>query len=234
MLYIVGNKLKDIPTEKSPYDKGSEGKVYKKGKYIYKIYYTDMLEENFGKKEYYHKYLLSIPTKQIILPDQAIHNLKGEYEGYRTIYVPGNKKDKTGITKLESKKFIKNLQILEEDFELLSRNFILVSDISPINYIFNKKDGIMNIIDPGRYSNHTLDNENDYLKENNQQLNDIIEQLLYLDFIKFKPVKGKQHQKQLKEIIKGKRTEKNCKYSEFFEENLKDFETVEEYVKSLR
>ena len=44
----------------------------------YKIYYPRMLDESYGNKENFHKFLLTIPTKQIILPKQLIYTEKGE------------------------------------------------------------------------------------------------------------------------------------------------------------
>ena len=232
MEYYMNGKIINLPTEEEPFGIGSEGKVYKKGKYAYKIYYPEMLNENHGNKEFFHNYLLTIPTKQIILPDQKIYTLDGEYIGYRTILIPGNKRKKTGITKLPIKTFIKNLEILEEDFDTLSHHYVLAADVSPVNYIFNKNKSEMTIIDPGRYRHHCLTDS--YKKLNDLQLESLIELLLYMDSIEYKTLNSKKKLIELRHFLKEEKRKKNCKYSEFFKEKEEQYETAEEYMKSLK
>ena len=122
---------------------------------------------------------LSPYNNDIILPDALIWDLECKYLGYKTKLVKGKQKDKTGITKIPSEQFIKNLQILENDKEL-------------------------------------------------------IEILLYLDFIKFKPVGPKRKELSLKQYLKEQLRDSNLKYSEFFENVLQKHDDVESYAKSLR
>ena len=233
MIYLIDGKKENIPVEEKPFGQGSEGKIYKKGKYTYKIYFKNMLNEGHGQKENFHKYLLTIPTKQIILPDKMIYSEDGAYQGYRTPLIPGSKRKKTGITLFDSKILIKNLQTLEKDFQTLSSNFVLVSDITPINYILNKKNNTMNIIDPGKYRHHCLDHSNTYISQNDSQLENLIELLLYLDFIEYKPINSKRKIQELKEYLKAIKRKEGGRYSEFFEEKLQNFENINEYAKSL-
>lgn len=234
MIYLKNDKEINISEEEKPYGEGSEGKIYKKGNYIYKIYFPNMLNESHGNKEKFHQYLIRIPTKQVILPDEMLYSKEGIYQGYRTPFIPGAKRKKTGITQLDSKTFIKNLQILEQDFNILSNNYILVADISPINYIFNAKNSTMNIIDPGRYRHHCLKDLQAYHRQNNEQLNKLIELLLYLDFIEYKPLKSKKEIQKLKLYLEHLKKKESCCYSELFTKRLKNFENVDEYVKSLK
>lgn len=231
--YINGQKIK-IDTSKKEFDKGSEGKIYKIDNTLYKIYYPEQLNEGYGEKEKFHSYLQTIATKQIILPQDLIFQEDGKYVGYTTPFIPHDKKNKTGITKLDSKSFIKNLKILEEDTDILSNNYILQADVSPINYIFSKDSGIMNIIDPGRYRNHTKEFKYIYHLQNNIQLKKLIELLLLLDFYEFKPIGSKRKSQLLKEkIMADFNLSKEDRMSDFFEKELKSHETVESYVKSL-
>ena len=232
MVYIIDGKEIDISTDK-PYGKGSEGLVYKKGNYAYKIYYKEMLNESGCNKENNHKYLLSIPTKQVILPDKAIFSTTGEYVGYRAPLITGAKRKHFGITKLPKEQLIKNLQILEDDFKLLSDNYVVAADVTPINYICTGDTKTMNIIDPGRYRHHCLPDKDSYKKQNNKQLESLIELLLYLDFQEYKPINTKRKIQELKELIKSLKKEKNYSYREFFE-SITNHETIDEYAKSLK
>ena len=89
----------------------------------------------------------------------------------------------------------------------------------------------MYVIDPGRYKSHYMLNKEICQKQNTEQLRSLIEWLLYLDFIEYKPVKTKRKASMLREKIKEKA--KNIPYSEFFMEELKEFENVHQYAKSL-
>ena len=117
---IVNQKKINIPIDKKPFGEGSEGKVYKINEEIYKIYHQGALNEGYGNKQNFHSYLIGIDTKQIILPDALIWDLESKYLGYKTKLVKGKQKDKTGIIKIPSEQFIKNLQILENDIKVLS------------------------------------------------------------------------------------------------------------------
>ncbi len=232
MVYLIDGKKIDIPTEK-PYGQGSEGLVFKKGDFAYKIYHQEMLNENYGNKENFHKYLLNIPTKQVILPDKAIFSTTGEYVGYRAPLITGAKRKHFGITKLPKEELIKNLQILEDDFSLLSENYVLAADVSPVNYIYTNDTKTMNIIDPGRYRHHCLEDKDSYARQNNKQLDKLIELLLYLDFLEYKPISTKRKIQELKELIKRLKNEKNYSYRELFE-SITDYETIDDYAKSLK
>lgn len=234
MIYIVNNKEIDIPTLKKPFGKGSEGEVYKIGDTLYKIYYPSALYESYGNKEFHHKYLMPIETKQIILPRDPIYTQDRDYVGYTTPLIPGNQKKKTGISQMPSADFIKNLQILENDFDILSQNYVLAADVSTINYIFNSENNTMNIIDPGRYRHHTLERKESYQTQNNAQLKKLILLLLYRDFIEYKTVGNERKSQNLKDLINKKLGLSNQRLSSFFEDELKSFKTVDEYAKSLK
>ncbi len=234
MIYYVGEEEKNIPVEKEPYSKGSEGKIYKCGKEVYKIYYENALNEGYGNKENSHQYLLTVPTKQIILPEKLIYTTDRKYKGYSCRLIPGAKRKQTGITQLPSILFIKNLKILETDFDVLSEHYVLAQDVTPVNYILNRVTNEMTIIDPGRYKHHCLSTPDSYRSLNNNQLDSLITLLLYLDFIEYKPMNTKRKIQVLRDYIEKLKRKEDCRYSEFFEEQLKDFETVHEYAKSLK
>lgn len=231
MEYKISENIVTIPTEKKPYNKGSEGKVYKIDNEIYKIYYNNMINEGYGSKEKHHIRLLNIPTKQIILPTDVIYTVTDTYAGYKTKFIDGNQKQKTGITQMPSKKFIRNLQVLERDFNLLTENYILAADVSPVNYIYDEKNQTMNVIDPGRYKSNWFNLKSSCQKQNDIQLKYLINLLLYLDFIEYKPVGTKRKAALLRDRIKTQ--VKDVSYSEFFSKELENFETIHQYAKSL-
>lgn len=231
MEYKINGEIINIPTEEKSYGHGSEGNVYKIGNEIYKIYYPNMINEGYGNKGNFHNRLLYIPTKQIVLPNAIIEDLENNYVGYKTIFINGNTKNKTGITKMPSKKFIKNLHILEQDFSLLTKNYILAADVSPINYIYDQSQIKMYAIDPGRYRSHPSNSQISCEIQNTAQLNNWIETLLEIDFITYKPVNSKRKAQQLKRKIKE--LHKSEPYSNFFERELRNYEYVHDYAKSL-
>ena len=54
MKYYINGENININTSK-PFNKGSEGQVYKIDDQIYKIYYKNALNEGFGNKLFYHQ-----------------------------------------------------------------------------------------------------------------------------------------------------------------------------------
>ena len=146
---------------------------------------------------------------------------------------------KQGISKIDSASFIRNLEILENDMHILANNYTLVADITPINYIFDKINKKMQIIDPGRYkvfqnNDDIFDSEvlkNYYNKKNQKQLEELITILLYNDFIYFKPFKSKTSCQKLRNYLKNDKD--TLSYGEYFKEVLKEKENLDQYVKSL-
>ena len=144
MKVIVDGKEEKIRLD-NKIGEGTEGKVYFFNNITYKIYYPGALQDGFGLKEKHHAYLLDISTRQIILPTNLIYNNFGRYIGYTAPFI---KKEKLKLLDIEKTKFIKNLEILENDIEILSNKKVLMADIKYYNFIYN---GDMYIIDPGRY-----------------------------------------------------------------------------------
>lgn len=231
MKYYIRDKEIDIDITKKPFGEGSEGKIYVIDGITYKIYFPSMLNEGMGNKKGWHQYLMTINTSQIILPTDSIYDENYSYIGYTAPLIKGDQKDKTGITKMPSNKLIKNLSVLENDFQLLTNNYVIAADVTPFNYIYDEENNIMNVIDPGRYKK----SDNKLLQNikliNNKQLDTLIELLIYMDFIKYKPIGSKRKSQLLKDrIISDK---KDLRYSEYFKEKLKGYENLEEYSKTL-
>lgn len=233
MIVYVGENKINLPSKQ--FGKGSEGLAYLYNNKIYKIYYKNAINEGYGNKEKYHKYLMSLKTDQVYLPINIIVDENGEYIGYVTEFASGNQKDKTGFTLFPSDIAIKNLITLENSFDNLSENYVLTEDVALHNCLVDLENNTVNIIDPGRYKNHCFMFKDDYKKANDARLQYLINLLLYIDFIKFKPVGSKRKEQLLKEyIINDKKQLGIDKYSEYFNIKLENYDNIHEYAKSLQ
>lgn len=233
MFIYVDNKKIKLP--RCEYAHGSEGVVYKIGDKIYKLYYLKSMDEGYGSKEKEHKYLMGLNTKNINLPTNSIYDEHGRYIGYVTDFVTGGKKCRNGFTLMKSEKVIENLKALEEDFKYLSDNYVLTEDVAIQNCILDLENEKVNIIDPGRYRNHVFLRPSDYIEANKKRLDYFVELLLYMDFVKYKPVGPKRMEQLLKQYIKEEKEKMNIEnYSEYFKEKLDGYENIDEYVKTLQ
>lgn len=233
MLYQVKNQIIEIPDDTKEFGHGSEGVVYKIKDELYKIYYPNALDEGYGNKERQHLYFSQIPTKQIIMPDHCIYDMNGNYAGYTSRIAHGNQKDKSGVTKLPSGDFIRNLQILNEDFITLSQYYILCADVTPFNYVLDKKEAKMQVIDPGRYKHHVYENEDTYLRLNMRQFEILVELLIKIDLIKYKPINSKRKILLLSQFMSEARRRFDGSIFEFYQKELHNHENLFDYAKSL-
>lgn len=234
MKYYVNGKPIDIPTHRSCFNSGSEGKIFVIGNKVYKIYYSNTIKNMDNTILTCHKDMTKIITKQIILPSDLIYDTKNTCCGYVNPLISGNPDDKTGIIKMPSKKFVKNLKVLEKDSTILGENLILMRDLYYDNYQYDSDTETMYLLDPSRYTRKANLEKTDYIRKNIKQLNLLIEELLYLDFKKYKPVKTFFKRKKAKYLvthIKDKRQDQL--YSEFFEKELENCENVYQYAKSF-
>lgn len=124
---------------------------------------------------------------------------------------------------------------------LLAHNYVLVADIQPVNYFFDKENDTMYIIDPGRFTVKRFDHGNNEKEDkeliqecdtqNESQLESLITTLLYNDLVKYKPLNSKAKLQKLRDyIVKEKDT---LTYSQYFNETLKEYENPNNYFKSL-
>lgn len=227
MKYYINGQEVEINTSKKPYGQGSEAKLYRVENTLYKIYFKEALNEGFGNKERYHRILKDINTKQVKLLDELIFDENGDYAGYTTKVVEHDKRNQNGIIKLPKNKLITNLSILENDFDLLATNYVLVSDIRPYNHIYGK-DGNLYEIDCGRYRSFCFSDKDKYYKDNRSQLDELVLLLIYNDL-----VKEKIGTKRKTQIFKNTLLEQcgSLRYSTLFKEILKENQTIEEYAK---
>ena len=236
MYFYVDDELININDNTEPYGIGTEGQVYKIVDEIFKLYFYNTLDEGYGNKYYFHKYLKTLNTKQIALPKKLIFDIDGNYVGYTANYVDGDVNENNGLTLLPSELFLENLKSLVEDIKYLSREKVLMADVSPWNTIFDKKDKLLFLIDPGRYQSHSFDSIPffDYEMQNMFQFNLLIGILLDLDFKEYNPVEDEDKSKKIITYIIDEIKKYKGSYLDYFERVLERYENVNEYAKTLK
>ena len=216
---IINGKSRKISLNKK-IGEGTEGKVYQIDDNTYKIYYPGALHDGFESKEKIHSYLINILTEQIILPTNLIYNKFNRYIGYTA---PPIENKRIKLIDIETKKFIQNLKILENDIQKLSNNKVLMVDVKHYNFIYN---GTMYIIDPGKYK---IKYDEDTQLIHQQNLEKYKKLILYLvenemHAINFGPSKTEKTINLIKK-------ETNLELYEYFSLEIKKYETLKEYVK---
>ena len=236
MNFYVDDELINIDDNTEPYGIGTEGQVYKIGDEIFKLYFYNTLDEGYGNKYYFHKYLKTLETKQIALPKKLIFDMDGNYVGYTANYVEGDINENNGLTLLPSELFLDNLKTLVEDIKYLSKEKVLMADVSPWNTIFDKKDKLLFLIDPGRYQSHTFDKFPffDYEMQNMFQFNLLLGILLDLDFKEYNPTEDEDKSKRILAYIIDEVKKYKGSYLDYFEDNLEKYDNVYEYAKTLK
>ncbi len=133
---------------------GSEFFVYKYGNNVVKIY-----KENYNGKHLSlekMKYLMSIPTKRILMPNDIVFDKNGNMIGYQMPLVE-NKKD---IKNEKVETILQEIRLLEHDVAMLSDKNVVLIDVGLENTIFNGK---INIIDPCNFSVNNFEEVKDYI-----------------------------------------------------------------------
>ena len=135
------------------YDKGKEGIVYFYKDLAIKIYHT------FPKKYKLNfddvKFLSKIETQRILLPRSVVFKIgdnKSSFNGYATKRV-NNIQDFKEVENLGKSKFIKELQLLKKDIDILTKNNIQIRDMEHKNNILY--NGNIYYVDPGSFIKNT-------------------------------------------------------------------------------
>ena len=226
--YYISGERKYIDESKKPYGKGSEGKLYKIDNKLYKIYFPNALNEGFGDKKYYHQALLQVNNlfHSFILPNELIFD-DIDYVGYVTDMVGNGENKKEGFSTFVWDDFIRNVEELENETELLSLNRFLAVDIGIHNAVVSEKDKKLYMTDPGRYHHQTYFTTCDYTKRNKIMLNDFFLKMLEREIICYK-LMNRNKSKQLINRIKIETEDKS--YSNYFSEVSKKYESVHEFL----
>lgn len=195
-LKLNGNPILNI-------GQGIEGTAYRYKNNVFKIY-KNKISILFYSKNY--RLMQYINTKRILLPRYMILNSHNFPVGYTTNFV---EKKHTNIMKMDKNVLISELKIIKEDIKLLSKNRILLSDVTQNNAVIN---GRIYFIDPGYYK---INNNDDLLNRNYKIMNwyikyNLLEYYIYREF-----------EKQQKE--------NNLYYGDVIEQCLTDYKNVFEF-----
>ena len=230
--YVQGNKI-SIDTKSPAFGAGSEGSLYLVDGKLYKIYYTDSLNDGFGNKKRYHQSLLGLyqDFEHFVLPEDLIFDSDGNYVGYvtRLVHYHGKEQNKgAGLTTLDWDPFIENIETIEKEIELLSENRFLTVDLGYHNSIFSKMNNKVYMIDPGRYHHQTYFTTTDYKRRNIAIFNDYIIRMLERDSISFKLV----HKNKILPLVKSINIERdNKRFSQYFTEISEEYDSVQDFLK---
>lgn len=135
------------------YDKGKEGIVYFYKDLAIKIYHTfpKKCKLNFDDV----KFLSKIETKRILLPRSGVFKIgdnKATFNGYVTKRI-NNIQDFKEVENLSGSKFIKELQLIKKDINILTQNKIQIRDMEHKNNILY--NGNIYYVDPGSFIKNT-------------------------------------------------------------------------------
>lgn len=147
-LFYEDGSLLDMNKIEFLSDRGSEYIVFKYLDSVIKIYREDYQFNHLSLKEL--NFLKNILTRRILLPKKTLWNEKHELTGYEMPYIKG----KRNIEYDNLYSFFEELELLKQDVDLLSDNFIVLRDINLSNTIYN---GHIYVIDPGSYLIDELD-----------------------------------------------------------------------------
>ncbi len=135
--------LKEEKAEKI--GEGMDTNVFKKNNIVYKIIKPN---GNIHLSLLTAKYLQQIETKRILLPENIIIDKKGYLIGTTSTYIKKN--GKVNILDLDKESFIKEIQFLEKDLDLLTRKKVVVRDLNLSNSVYNGKN--IYFVDYGAYT----------------------------------------------------------------------------------
>lgn len=156
-LFLDNEKVNfsDIELRERYINEGSEGTLYQYGKEAIKVYKDDFYMKRLNEVE--AKKLSKIPTKRILLPKRMVYNSDKEFIGYTTPFKIEYYKEL--LYKLSMKKYIEELELLNEDVMTLSYAGVLLEDLHQDNFMMS--DGIY-LCDPGLYRFTKRDPEDIY------------------------------------------------------------------------
>lgn len=153
MKIYVGEKLlnfSDQQLSKMFLDEGKEGRVYRYGDDVLKIYHEKRIKQRLDEENSIR--FSQIPTKRILLPEKMIYaEDKTTFIGYTTPYI--DKKDPRTVIDVNMGKFLEELDIINEDLIMLANNNAYILDFHIKNFLY---DGKFYMGDPG---SHTFTND---------------------------------------------------------------------------
>lgn len=147
MKYYINGDLVKFNGTQALIGEGNETKVYRYEDKVIKRYVTrsrNIIEEDKVVKEILSK----LNTKRILMPDDFVYDVNGNYCGYTQKYV--NPYCGT-VSSIPTDKFYDSFLILSEDFNILSRSGIFAGDCHADNIILDGNYDVY-IVDIGHFS----------------------------------------------------------------------------------
>jgi len=126
-------------------DEGLEAEIYYfEGKAL-KIYKPYCRKNRLSEEDC--KRMISIPTKNILLPKGILYNSDLKFVGYYTPYIESCSFQK--VYDLKRDDFIQSIEPVYDDLKALSKEGISVADLNLPNCLY---DGSIRFLDPGSYA----------------------------------------------------------------------------------
>ena len=214
-----GHVLKRGIREYKPKGEGLESKVYKiNNRVAFKIY-----KDTYDKAKIDEKMineLSQIDTNRIVLPNNIIKTEQGKTKGYSMDYI---EESNTEIIDFSKEQLVKELSLLKEDLIELGENNVEIGDLREENTISN--DDSFYLIDCGDY----LKRDEETTKTNIQFFNDYMVGEVLTELV-FEESKDILDGVELLQNIRSYLYEGNY-IGDYFDEELKEDESINEYVK---
>lgn len=149
MELIIGDKLVNIPDYELKgrfINFGSEGTIYEYKGEALKLYdkecFTKRIDEETAIR------LSKIRTKRILLPNKPVYDKDGNFFGHTTDFKIERTKDRIGSLTMD--KFIREVNLLNNDIIVLSNNKVLLDDLHQDNLLLSGDE--LYLCDSGKYS----------------------------------------------------------------------------------
>lgn len=214
--FILGNdEIKIYPLLLKKIGEGSQCKVYKYKLQALKICHDFIDDENTND----FIVLKKLNTKRILVPTEILYDLSYNFKGY-TMPMVKNEKNIGSITK---EKFILELEEVIKELYFLANNKVIIDDWIYKNFKF---DGIFRFVDSGRYK-IVNSRRRTIMKANYHALKIFIFEELLIN-IMLNIQKEGNFQFFINQLI-----DECDDVVNYFKSEIKDKETLEQYVKRI-
>ena len=239
MVYYVANDKKNpiiIPDDIKPIGSGNEGVVYNIGGVAVKIInnislMTENKIWNLSQKT---------PPILIMMPMQPIYDKTGKYSGYIMKLLDCTNAEDVRLNFMHCDDLIRSINFINNDARLLAEQKVALRDTTLRNAVISNSNNLVNIIDSDRFI--TLEDpechftvSQQFIDENNYWVNKLWYSLFYkmIDLSTLFPgADYRTFRFYMREKLKNAMEQRAV--PEFIQEEVKDFNTVEDYMRHKR
>lgn len=216
--YLEDRKIYIYPRLLKCIGNGIEGRVYEYKNQALKIHH-DSVWDKVMKPETCVE-LQRLKTNRILLPRKMLLDKNGNFKGYTTKLIINEQ----NIYEIKKQQLINELKELEKEIYYLSNQHIMLNDWHIGNF---KYDGMFRFIDPGSYYY-----DNDISKKIRKTNYNTLKDFLFYELImeKIKCIE-KDYFSVTSEVFN--KCDSRYNIYDFFDEELIDNETLEQYIKRL-